>query len=103
MMGTGPVFDGMGMINAIYSYGSDIAIAFTADRDMVPDPAVYAAALQEAFDELLIADMSAPAPKAKAEKKAASPKPAAKAKTPPAKKAKPKKVTTKAATKAAKP
>ncbi len=88
MMGTGPVFDGMGMINAIYSYGPEIAIAFTADRDMVPDPAVYAAALQEAFDELLKADMSAPAPKAKAEKVA--PKAAAKAKPAPAKKAKPK-------------
>ncbi len=72
MMGTGPVFDGMGMINAIYSYGADIAIAFTADRDMVPDPAVYAAALQEAFDELLKADMSAPAAKAKKEKAASA-------------------------------
>lgn len=82
MMGTGPVFDGMGMINAIYSYGADIAIAFTADRDMVPDPAVYAAALQEAFDELLKADMTAPSPKA--EKKAVAPK----AKAAPAKKAK---------------
>jgi diacylglycerol O-acyltransferase / wax synthase len=88
MMGTGPVFDGMGMINAIYSYGGDIAIAFTADRDMVPDPAVYAAALQEAFDELLGADMSAPAPKA--EKKAAASKPAAKVKPAAVKKAKPK-------------
>jgi diacylglycerol O-acyltransferase / wax synthase len=87
MMGTGPVFDGMGMINAIYSYGSEIAIAFTADRDMVPDPAVYAAALQEAFDELLVADMSAPAPDAKAEKKAAATKPATKAKKPSTKKA----------------
>jgi len=87
MMGTGPVFDGMGMINAIYSYGTDIAIAFTADRDMVPDPAVYAAALQEAFDELLVADMTAAAPHAKAEKKAAASKPATKAKKPSAKKA----------------
>jgi diacylglycerol O-acyltransferase / wax synthase len=94
VMGTGPVFDGMGMINAIYSYGSEIAISFTADRDMVPDPAVYAAALQEAFDELLAAEMSTP--KAKAEKEATSPKPSAqvKAKAAPAKKtkaAKPKK------------
>lgn len=88
MMGTGPVFDGMGMINAIYSYGTEIAIAFTADRDMVPDPAVYAAALQEAFDELLKADMNSP--KAKVEKKAA-----AKAKPAPATKAKPKKAATK--------
>ena len=62
MMGTGPVFDGMGMINAIYSYGTEIAISFTADRDMVPDPAVYAAALQEAFGELLSADIGQPAP-----------------------------------------
>lgn len=80
MMGTGPVFDGMGMINAIYSYGSDIAISFTADRDMVPDPAVYAAALQEAFEELLKADMSVAA--SKGEKKATTPKPAAKGKKP---------------------
>jgi WS/DGAT/MGAT family acyltransferase len=80
MMGTGPVFDGMGMINAIYSYGSDIAISFTADRDMVPDPAVYAAALQEAFEELLKADMTVAAPKG--EKKATTPKPAAKGKKP---------------------
>lgn len=65
MMGTGPVFDGMGMINAIYSYGTEIAISFTADRDMVPDPAAYAAALQEAFDELLAADMQGPVPKSK--------------------------------------
>lgn len=64
MMGTGPVFDGMGMINAIYSYGAEIAISFTADRDMVPDPAVYAAALQEAFEELRAAEMGTPAPKA---------------------------------------
>jgi diacylglycerol O-acyltransferase / wax synthase len=65
MMGTGPVFDGMGMINAIYSYGPEIAIAFTADREMVPDPAVYADALREAFAELQSADMSAPAVKVK--------------------------------------
>ena len=53
MMGTGPIFDGMGMINAIYSYGPDIAINFTSDRDMVPDPANYAQALRDAFEELL--------------------------------------------------
>lgn len=93
MMGTGPVYDGMGMINAIYSYGPEIAIAFTADRELVPDPAVYAAALYESFDELLKADMSKPAPKPKAEPKKAAPKAKAKlaAKKPAAKpKAKPK-------------
>ena len=94
MMGTGPVFDGMGMINAIYSYGSDIAIAFTADRDMVPDPAVYAAALQESFEELRDADFNkAPPPKPKAAPNAA-PKPRTKTATKP-------KVATKSKTKTA--
>jgi diacylglycerol O-acyltransferase / wax synthase len=69
MMGTGPIFDGMGMINAIYSYGPEIAIAFTSDRDMVPDPANYAQALRDSFDELLNATSRA-AGKAKAEETA---------------------------------
>jgi diacylglycerol O-acyltransferase / wax synthase len=69
MMGTGPIFDGMGMINAIYSYGPEIAIAFTSDRDMVPDPANYAQALRDSFDELLNATSRA-AGKAKAEEAA---------------------------------
>ncbi len=90
MMGTGPVFDGMGMINAIYSYGSEIAISFTADRDMVPDPAVYAAALQEAFEELRVADFSEGV--TKAEKKASASKPRTVAKGTPAKKPKAKKI-----------
>jgi diacylglycerol O-acyltransferase / wax synthase len=64
MMGTGPIFDGMGMINAIYSYGPEIAIAFTSDRDMVPDPANYAQALRDSFEELLNAKAKA-APVAK--------------------------------------
>jgi diacylglycerol O-acyltransferase / wax synthase len=69
MMGTGPIFDGMGMINAIYSYGPEIAIAFTSDRDMVPDPANYAQALRDSFDELLNATFRA-AGQAKAEEAA---------------------------------
>jgi diacylglycerol O-acyltransferase / wax synthase len=69
MMGTGPIFDGMGMINAIYSYGPEIGIAFTSDRDMVPDPANYAQALRDSFDELLNATFRA-AGQAKAEEAA---------------------------------
>lgn len=78
MMGTGPVFDGMGLINTIYSYGPEIAISFTSDRDMIPDPANYAAALHESFDELLRA-----VPKAEVKAKetaSAKAKPATKAK-----------------------
>lgn len=52
MMGMGPVFDGMGLINTIYSYGDDIAISFTSDRKMMPDPAIYAAAIRQSFEEL---------------------------------------------------
>lgn len=91
MMGTAPIYDGMGLINTIYSYGPEIAISFTADREIVSDPSAYTAALYEAFEELKAADMSKPAPKPKAEaKEAPKAKAAAKAKPKPAAKAKPK-------------
>ncbi|WP_419810038.1 WS/DGAT/MGAT family O-acyltransferase [Sphingomonas sp.] len=52
MYGTGPVFDGMGLINTIYSYGPTIAISFTSDRDAMPDPGAYADALRGSFNAL---------------------------------------------------
>ncbi len=55
MYGLGPIFDSMGMINTIYSYVDDIAISFTCDRDMLPDPSAYAASLQMSYEELLAA------------------------------------------------
>jgi diacylglycerol O-acyltransferase / wax synthase len=55
MFGLGPIFDSMGMINTIYSYVDEIAISFTCDRDMMPDPSAYAAALQASFEALLAA------------------------------------------------
>jgi WS/DGAT/MGAT family acyltransferase len=64
MYGLGPIFDSMGLINTIYSYVDEIAISFTCDRDMMPDPEVYAAALRQSFDELLAAK-AGPAPAAK--------------------------------------
>eukprot|EP01036_Dinobryon_divergens_P035303 gene35303-45713_t len=77
MMGLGPVFDGMGLINTIYSYGPEIAISFTSDRAIMPDPSAYAAALQRSFEALRDADFSEvkvakaakPAKKAKAKAK----------------------------------
>jgi diacylglycerol O-acyltransferase / wax synthase len=74
-MGLGPVFDGMGLINTIYSYGPEIAISFTSDRDMLPDPANYAQALRDSFDELLNAK-----PKAAVKPKKEEAEPAAKSK-----------------------
>ena len=62
MFGLGPIFDSMGMINTIYSYVDEIAISFTCDRDMMPDPDAYAAALRASFNELLAA-AQAPVPK----------------------------------------
>jgi diacylglycerol O-acyltransferase len=52
MYGTGPIFDGMGLINVVYSYGSEVAISFTSDRAMIPDPGAYSAALRTSFEEL---------------------------------------------------
>ena len=64
MYGTGPVFDGMALINPIYSYGDTIAISFTADRDALPDPENYAAALRHSFAALKeAAENPRPAPK----------------------------------------
>lgn len=63
MYGTGPVFDGMGLINPVYSYGDTIAVSFTADRDMMPDPDAYAAGLRDAFAALKAAAVKpSPAP-----------------------------------------
>ena len=64
MYGTGPIFDGMGLINTIYSYGPTIAISFTADRDMMPDPAAYADALRATFEAMraAVGKPSAPPP-----------------------------------------
>jgi len=81
MYGTGPVFDSMGLINTIYSYVDTIAISFTADRDMMPDPQAYAAALHDAFEELKAAALAAPTPAPAAQPKAAP----AKSKATPAK------------------
>jgi WS/DGAT/MGAT family acyltransferase len=76
MYGTAPVFDGMGIINPIYSYGDVIAISFTADRDMLPDPENYAAALRASYLALKEAAAAPPAP-AKAPRKSPTRKAAA--------------------------
>jgi diacylglycerol O-acyltransferase / wax synthase len=68
MLGLGPVFDSMGMINTIYSYLDEIVISFTSDRKMMPDPAFYAECLRAAFEDMkaaIAAKASAPAPKPK--------------------------------------
>jgi WS/DGAT/MGAT family acyltransferase len=75
MYGTAPVFDSMGLINPVYSYGDTIAVSFTADRDMLPDPDNYAAALRSSFEALRAAAAKG---RGANENKPAAPKPAAK-------------------------
>lgn len=50
---TGPVQDGVGLFHAISSYAGDFTIAFTACREMMPDPDFYAQCMKRSFDELL--------------------------------------------------
>ncbi|WP_034158812.1 WS/DGAT/MGAT family O-acyltransferase [Sphingomonas sp. ERG5] len=80
MYGTAPVFDSMGLINPVYSYGDTIAVSFTCDRNMMPDPENYAAALRSSFETLKAATVATPAGKPKPAPAAARPKAAAKPK-----------------------
>lgn len=68
--GTGPIYDGMGLIHPVYSYGDKIAVSFVGDRDAIPDPQFYAQCLRDSFTELQAAAASgtAPAPKRPAPK-----------------------------------
>lgn len=51
--GLGPIFDGMGIIFPVFSYGGQITISFNSCRTMVPDPDVFAGYIQETYDELM--------------------------------------------------
>ena len=56
--GSGPVVDGMGLINIVGSYVDQFVLSFTADRAAMPDPERYAAAIEQSFDDL--AEATAP-------------------------------------------
>lgn len=51
--GAGPVADGMGLMNIVSSYVDQFMLMFTADREMMPDPAHYAGCINDSFDALL--------------------------------------------------
>ena len=65
--GLGPVFDGMGIIHPVFSYCGRISVAFTSDRNIMPDPENYANCLQESFEELKAAALKKPIPAPKIE------------------------------------
>ncbi len=53
--GAGPVVDGMGLINIVTSYTDQFVLSFTADREMMPDPAHYADCIDASFQALAAA------------------------------------------------
>ncbi|MGI9612103.1 MAG: WS/DGAT/MGAT family O-acyltransferase [Acidimicrobiales bacterium] len=53
MHGLAPVHDGVGIFHGVYSYCGQLFVSVTACRDMLPDPASYAAAMRQSYEELL--------------------------------------------------
>jgi WS/DGAT/MGAT family acyltransferase len=51
--GLGPIFDGMGVIFPVFSYGGQITISFNSCRNMVPDPDVFSGFIQDTYNELM--------------------------------------------------
>jgi len=52
MFAFGMIHDAMGLMNVVSSYCGEVIISFTADREMMPDPEVYADYLVESYEEL---------------------------------------------------
>lgn len=61
-VGAAPLADGLRLILPVYSYRGTLSIGVTADREAMPDPAGFAAALEGALDELEAAVAAAPEP-----------------------------------------
>ncbi len=83
VMGMGPVIDQAGLFHVAFSYNGRMSIAFTACREMLPDPDFYAECLAAAYQDIRDAALGAPStqparkqPKGKkpAKKKAAAKK-----------------------------
>ncbi|MCH9649273.1 MAG: wax ester/triacylglycerol synthase family O-acyltransferase [Deltaproteobacteria bacterium] len=51
-VGAAPIFDGLGLLLAVFSYAGKVSIGVTADRTVMPQPASFAARLTAALDEL---------------------------------------------------
>ncbi len=55
MMGLLCLTDGLGLGHVVQSYCDEATIAFTADRELLPDPDLYIACIAQSFAELLAA------------------------------------------------
>jgi WS/DGAT/MGAT family acyltransferase len=55
MYGLGPVVTGAALIHVVMSYCDQVTFSFTSDREILPDPPIYAEALSKAFEDLRVA------------------------------------------------
>jgi len=67
MMGLLCLTDGLGLGHVVQSYCDEATIAFTADRELLPDPDFYVKCIEDSFAELLSATKAAADAPAKAE------------------------------------
>jgi hypothetical protein len=51
-LGMAPIFHGLGLILVVTSYLESLTISLTSCPDIMPDPEVFTAALEESFAEL---------------------------------------------------
>ena len=86
MMGLLCLTDGLGLGHTVQSYCDEATIAFTACRELLPDPQFYSQCIQDSFEDLRdaarrgaadTADTPKPAPRPRGGGAAAKPKPAA--------------------------
>lgn len=82
MMGLLCLTDGMGIGHVVQSYCDEATVAFTADRELLPDPEFYVQCIEDSFNELLAAARALDGKTAKpaAKRKPTAKKPAAKVK-----------------------
>ena len=69
VLATAPPFDRLAAFHTVVSFGGEACIAFTACRDMLPDPAFYAECIEASFDDLRSATIGKPATKKKAKRR----------------------------------
>jgi hypothetical protein len=79
MMGLLCLTDGLGLGHVVQSYVDEATIAFTADRELLPDPDFYVKCIEDSFAELLTATQAAatapePEPQPAPKRKRAAPK-----------------------------
>ena len=65
VMGMGPVIDQAGIFHVAFSYNGQMSIAFTACREMLPDPDFYAECITASFEDARDAALGAKAAKGK--------------------------------------